>query len=85
MVVADTCGKHDQGARVVDGHPGGLADQLVVDVRPECRGGTGIVDLEREGLADLGVDAMVAELGGVEVGRVAGEEGVAGQQWGDEV
>jgi hypothetical protein len=35
LVVADTCGMHDQGARVVDRHPGRLADDLLVDVRPE--------------------------------------------------
>src|SRR5215831_17960416 len=85
LVVAYTCGKHDQGPWVVDRHPRSLAHDLVVDARPERPGRTGIVGLEREGLGDLGVDPLVAELGCVDVARVAWEEGLAGQQRADEV
>src|SRR5215469_6557037 len=85
LVVADAGGKHDQGARVVDRHPRCLAYDLVVDARPQRPGRAGIMGLEREGLGDLGVDPVVAELGGVAVAGVAREEGRAGQHREDEV
>ena len=85
LVVADTCGEHYQGARVVDRHPGSLVDDLLVDARPERLCGIGSTGLEGEGLFDLSVDLLVAELGGIEVARVARDEGVAGQQCADEV
>ena len=77
MVVAGRA-RAFHGARVVDGHPRRLVDDLVVDACPERAGGARVVGLEREGLGDLGVDASVAELGGIEVSRVVGAEGVAG-------
>src|SRR5204863_8887101 len=69
LVVADTCGEHDQGARVVERQPRSLADDFVIDARPERSGGVGSLGLEREGLLDLGVDPLVAELGGIQVTR----------------
>src|SRR5260370_12954211 len=86
LVVADAFGQHDEGARVVDRYPGSLVDDLLIDVRPESPGGIRSTVLERQGLRDLGVDPLVAELGGIEVpARTAGEEGPAGQQRPDEV
>src|SRR6266851_3465435 len=46
LVVADTFGKHDQGARVVDRHPGSLVGDLLIAVRPERLGGVGTAGLE---------------------------------------
>jgi hypothetical protein len=85
LIVADTRGKHDQGARVVDRHPRRLADNLAVDPRPERGGSVGIAGLEHEGLVDLRVDPLVAELGSIQVQRVARDERAAGQQRADEV
>ena len=85
LVVADTPGKQHQGAWVVDRHPRSLTHDLVVDACPERPGRAGIVGLERESLGDLGVDPVVAELGGVDVAQVVREEGLAGQQRADEV
>ena len=84
LVVADPCGKQHQGLRVVDRHPRSLIHDLMIDARPERPSGTGIMGLEREGLGDLGVDPMIAELGGVEVVLAVREEGPAGQQCADE-
>jgi hypothetical protein len=75
LVVADVWGNQDKG-----GYPGGLADDLVVDVCPEVCGGAGIAGFEREGLRCLGVDPLVAELAVVEVGRVVRVEGAAGEE-----
>ena len=85
LVVADADGEHDQGSWVVDRHPRSLAHDLVVDARPEPPGRTGIAGLVREGPGDLGVDPVIAELGCVDVARVAREEGLASQQRADEV
>src|SRR5260221_3964935 len=85
LVVADAYGNQDQGARVVEGHPGGLADDLVVDARPEVRGGVGISGFERESQRCLGVDPAVAERAVVDVGRIIGEERAAGEERVDEV
>ena len=65
LVVADMCGEQDQGVRVVNRHPGSLVGDLVVDAGPERSGGVGSMELEREGLFDLGVDLLVTELGGI--------------------
>src|SRR5262245_30366103 len=65
LVVADPCGKHDQGAWVVDRYPWCLAHDLVVDARPQCPGRAGVVGLECEGLGDLGVDPVVLLLPGL--------------------
>src|SRR5215471_21588816 len=85
LIITDTRGKHDRGLWVVDRHPWCLAHDLLVDARPEPPGRTGIVGLERERLGDLGVDPVVAELGCIDVARVAREERLAGQQRADEV
>src|SRR5262249_12763400 len=84
LIITDTRGKHDQGLWVVDRPAWCLGHDLLVDARPERPGRTGIVGLEREGLGDLGVDPVVAELGCVDVARVAREERLAGQQRADE-
>ena len=61
LVVADTRGEHYQGARVVDRHPGSLADDLLVYARPERLCGIGSTGLEGEGLFDLSVDLLVGQ------------------------
>jgi hypothetical protein len=80
LVVADACGEKNKSARVVQRHPWGLSDDLVVDARPEASGGIGKAGLEGEGAIHLGVDLPVAELGGVEVApRAVREERAAGE------
>ena len=74
LIVADTRGKHDQGARVIDRHPRRLVGDLAVDARPERGGGVGIAGLEHESLLDLRVDPLVAELGSIQVQRAARDE-----------
>jgi hypothetical protein len=85
LVVPDSCGQHDQGARVVQRNPGRLVGQFAVDPRPEVPGSVGTTRFERAGPCHLGVDQPVAELAVVDVGRIAREEGAAGEQRADEV
>src|SRR5262249_56645092 len=85
LIVADARGKHHQGTGVLDRHPPCLVDNLAVDARPERRGSVGIAGLEHEGLLDLRVDPLVAELGSIQVHRIARDKGAAGQQRADEV
>src|SRR6516162_6364841 len=85
LVVADPCRQHDQGTRVVERDPGGLAGDLPVDVRPAQPCGVGRTGLGGEGLPDLGVYPWTAELAVVHVGGIAREEGLAAEQRPEEV
>jgi hypothetical protein len=62
--VADPRGQDDQGARVVERHPGRLVDEFMVDARPQGARGVGETGLQCQGLCHLVVNPRVAELGG---------------------
>src|SRR5258708_34607243 len=85
LVVAYPGGEECQVARVVQRYPRCLGGEFAVDGSPGTCGCGGIDRLGCQCAVRLGVGLRVAEFRLVEVVRIVGEEGAAGEQRVDEV
>ena len=69
LEVSDAPGQQDQDVGVVEGRPGSLVDDIVVDLCQERPGGVGVLGAELAGSRDLGIDAPVKSRGGERCGK----------------
>src|SRR4029453_1001785 len=84
LIVPDALRDESDPLRVVRRNPEGLVDDGAIDPGPERPRRSRIVRLQRKRTFDLRVDAPVAELGEVQLTRVAGLERAAGEQKAEE-
>jgi hypothetical protein len=71
LVIADSLRQCDRDARVEERQPGRAVRELSVDFSPLFRRDSRTLRLEGGRMAALGIDLRVAELGDVQVSRVA--------------